>query len=98
AAIRGKPGTRGRRGAAAVRSRAGNPAPPLMARACASDTMPSMPCLPGDSQRAPSPIAVDGTAGSGKSTLGAALARRYGFTLFDTGVTYRAFTLLALER
>ncbi len=43
------------------------------------------------------PIAIDGTAAAGKSTLGVALARRYGYTLFDTGVTYRAFTLLALR-
>lgn len=69
-----------------------------MARACASDTIAFVPCSPGDPNTVPSPIAVDGTAGSGKSTLGTALARRYGFTLFDTGVTYRAFTLLALER
>jgi cytidylate kinase len=30
--------------------------------------------------------------------VGAALAARYGFLLLDTGVTYRAFTLAALER
>jgi cytidylate kinase len=43
-------------------------------------------------------IAIDGPAGSGKSTLGAALARRLGYTYFDTGVMYRAVTWLALQR
>jgi CMP/dCMP kinase len=56
-----------------------------------------MCCSAKDHRVAPSPIAIDGTAASGKSTLGAALARRYGFVLFDTGVTYRAFTLAAIE-
>lgn len=57
--------------------------------------------MPRSDQTQPSrqyPIAIDGTAGSGKSTLATALARRYGLVVFDTGVTYRAFTLVALER
>lgn len=41
-------------------------------------------------------ITIDGPAGSGKSTLGAALARRLGYTYFDSGVVYRALTWLAL--
>lgn len=43
-------------------------------------------------------VAIDGPAGSGKSTIGAALARRLGFMYFDTGVMYRAVTLAALRR
>src|SRR5919108_578706 len=43
-------------------------------------------------------IAIDGPAASGKSTLGAALAERLGYTYFDTGVMYRALTWLALRR
>lgn len=43
-------------------------------------------------------IAIDGPAGSGKSTLGLELARRLGYLYFDTGVLYRALTWLALQR
>ncbi len=43
-------------------------------------------------------IAIDGPAGSGKSTLGEKLADRLGYLYFDTGVMYRAVTLAALER
>ncbi|HET7767420.1 MAG TPA: (d)CMP kinase [Chloroflexota bacterium] len=43
-------------------------------------------------------IAIDGPAGSGKSTLGAALATHLNYTYFDSGVVYRAFTWLALRR
>jgi CMP/dCMP kinase len=43
-------------------------------------------------------IAIDGPAGAGKSTLGAALARRLGYLYFDTGVMYRALTLIALRQ
>lgn len=50
-------------------------------------------------ERSPySTIAIDGPAGSGKSTVGAALARRLGYTYFDTGVMYRAVTDAALKR
>ena len=34
-------------------------------------------------------ITIDGPAGAGKSTVAAALARRLGFTLIDTGALYR---------
>ena len=47
--------------------------------------------------RLPAVITIDGPAASGKSTLGELLARRLGFTFFDTGVLYRALTLLALR-
>src|SRR3972149_9584171 len=40
-------------------------------------------------------IALDGPAGSGKSTTARLLARRLGFEYLDTGATYRAVALLA---
>jgi cytidylate kinase len=43
-------------------------------------------------------IAIDGGAASGKSTVGSLLARRLGYTYFDTGIMYRAVTWAALER
>ncbi len=43
-------------------------------------------------------IAIDGPAGSGKSTIARAVADRFGFTKLDTGAMYRAVTLAALER
>jgi len=49
-------------------------------------------------QDLPAIVTIDGPAASGKSSLGAALAARLGYLLFDTGVTYRAFTAVALER
>lgn len=42
-------------------------------------------------------IAIDGPAASGKSTVGRALAQRLGYRFVDTGLMYRAVTLLALE-
>jgi cytidylate kinase len=42
-------------------------------------------------------VAIDGPAGSGKSTVGAALAAQLGFLYFDTGVMYRAVALAALR-
>jgi CMP/dCMP kinase len=41
-------------------------------------------------------IAIDGPAGSGKSTVARGLARRLGFTYMDSGAMYRAVTLAAL--
>jgi len=46
----------------------------------------------------PTTIAIDGPAGSGKSTLGALLADHMGYLYFDTGVMYRAVTLAALQQ
>lgn len=46
----------------------------------------------------PTLIAIDGPAASGKSTVGAALARQLGYVYFDTGVMYRAVTWAALDR
>ncbi|MBM3705744.1 MAG: (d)CMP kinase [Actinobacteria bacterium] len=42
-------------------------------------------------------IAIDGPAGSGKSTIAKMLAKRLGLNYIDTGATYRAVTLLALD-
>ncbi len=43
-------------------------------------------------------IAIDGPAASGKSTLGKKLAEYLGYLYFDTGVMYRAVTLVAIKR
>ncbi len=43
-----------------------------------------------------STIAIDGPAGSGKSTVGSALADALGFLYFDTGVMYRCVALATL--
>jgi cytidylate kinase len=40
-------------------------------------------------------VAIDGPAGSGKSTVASALARRLGFRYLDTGAMYRALTWVA---
>jgi CMP/dCMP kinase len=42
-------------------------------------------------------VAIDGPAGSGKSTVARNLAERLGFRYLDTGAMYRALTWLALE-
>lgn len=42
-------------------------------------------------------IAIDGPAGSGKSTIGEQLARHLGYLYFDTGAMYRAATWLVLQ-
>lgn len=46
----------------------------------------------------PKVIAIDGPAASGKSTLGHKLAQTLGYLYFDTGVMYRAVTLIALQQ
>ncbi|MBA4181431.1 MAG: (d)CMP kinase [Anaerolinea sp.] len=45
----------------------------------------------------PDPIAIDGPAASGKSTLGEALSARFGYRFLDTGLMYRAVTLAAIR-
>lgn len=47
---------------------------------------------------APLVVALDGPAGSGKSTVAAAVATRLGLEHLDTGAMYRAVTLAALRR
>lgn len=43
-------------------------------------------------------VAIDGPAGSGKSTIAREIARRHGFEKLDTGAMYRAVTFAALSR
>jgi len=43
-------------------------------------------------------VAIDGPAGSGKSTVARALAARLGWSFLDTGAMYRALTVEAFER
>ncbi len=52
--------------------------------------MTSASCLP--------LVAIDGPAGSGKSTVSKALAERLGVDRLDTGAMYRAVTWAALQR
>jgi cytidylate kinase len=46
----------------------------------------------------PRTIAVDGSAASGKSTIGRLLAAELGYPFLDTGMMYRAITAVALQR
>ncbi|MFT4029442.1 MAG: (d)CMP kinase [Protaetiibacter sp.] len=48
--------------------------------------------------RPPVVVAVDGPAGSGKSSVSRAASRELGYAYLDTGAAYRALTHLALER
>ncbi len=57
-------------------------------------TAPTPPRRTGASHRR---IAVDGTSGSGKSTVGRALADRIGARFVDTGLLYRTVALAVLE-
>lgn len=43
-------------------------------------------------------IAIDGPAGSGKSTIAAQLAQKLGYTNLESGAMYRALALKALEQ
>jgi cytidylate kinase len=43
-------------------------------------------------------IAIDGPAASGKSVVGAGVARRLGYRFVDTGAMYRAITWAAISR
>jgi cytidylate kinase len=43
-------------------------------------------------------VAIDGPAGSGKSTVAQAVARKLGVAYLDTGAMYRSVTYAALER
>lgn len=48
--------------------------------------------------RRPPVVALDGPGSSGKSTVGAAVARALGYRFVDTGLFYRALTAAALRR
>jgi cytidylate kinase len=45
-------------------------------------------------------IAIDGTAGSGKGTLGKNLSIKYGYPHLDTGLMFRtvAYSLLSIKK
>jgi cytidylate kinase len=43
-------------------------------------------------------VAIDGPSGAGKSTVARGVAQALGLDVLDTGATYRALTLIALER
>ena len=43
-------------------------------------------------------VAIDGPAGSGKSTVSKLVAERLGFTYIDTGAMYRALTLKVMRK
>ena len=43
-------------------------------------------------------IAIDGPAGSGKSTVAKVVAKKLGYLYIDTGAMYRALTLKAIEK
>ncbi len=45
----------------------------------------------------PNIVAIDGPAGSGKSTISYRLAERYDYLFVDTGIFYRTLTLVALR-
>jgi cytidylate kinase len=54
--------------------------------------------MTGTGVRHPPTIAIDGPAGSGKSTVSRALAERLGIDRLDTGAMYRAVAWAALDR
>ena len=43
-------------------------------------------------------IVIDGPAGTGKSTVARKLAKRCGYTYFNTGAMYRAMTLQCIRQ
>ena len=43
-------------------------------------------------------VAIDGPAGSGKSTIAKIIAKKFGFTYLDTGAMYRMVTLYILQK
>jgi cytidylate kinase len=49
-------------------------------------------------RKPPRVIAVDGSAASGKSSVGRQVAEELGYPFLDTGVMYRAVTLAAIRR
>jgi CMP/dCMP kinase len=63
------------------------------------DIIPSVEIIntPGGFMRGPRRIAIDGPAGSGKSTIGEHLARKLEYLYVDTGAMYRTVAWLALQ-
>ncbi|MDQ1129013.1 (d)CMP kinase [Microbacterium sp. SORGH_AS_0888] len=50
------------------------------------------------SEATPTVVAIDGPAGSGKSSVSKEVARRLGYGYLDTGAAYRALAWFALDR
>lgn len=63
-----------------------------------TDTRPLEIVTPDLDGFAPVVVAVDGPAGSGKSSVSRTVARRLGYGYLDTGAVYRALAWHALER
>jgi CMP/dCMP kinase len=64
--------------------------------ATASDAPRDAPSVA--SRQLPKVIAVDGSAASGKSSIGRRLAARLEYPFLDTGVMYRAITVAAIDQ
>src|SRR5262245_48789237 len=59
---------------------------------------PGVQGVRGSCQRHAPIIAIDGPAGTGKSTLALRLAMHFGWRYIDSGAMYRAVALYALEQ
>ncbi len=60
-----------------------------------SDAITRLPSMNVPPKHAPKQIALDGPSASGKTTIGKVLAQILGFRFLDTGLMYRAVTLIA---
>lgn len=58
----------------------------------------SAPALTGDRMSDVTTVAIDGPAGSGKSSVSRAVARALGYAYLDTGAAYRALALACLQQ
>lgn len=58
----------------------------------------SAPPLTGDRMSDVTTVAIDGPAGSGKSSVSRAVARALGYAYLDTGAAYRALALACLQQ
>ena len=78
------------------------PGKPLVERRAAPRNRPARTTASrrqqGMSRRAQLVIAIDGPAGSGKSTIAARLAKKLGYINLESGAMYRALALKALEQ
>src|SRR5205814_2671055 len=67
-------------------------------RAIRSSTATWDACVTADDASVGQVVAIDGPAGSGKSTVAQAVARKPGLAYLDTGAMYRSVTHVALGR
>ena len=77
---------------------AGATAPPRRPVAAVKTSPPSQGHRQGMSNARKLVIAIDGPAGSGKSTIAARLARKLGYVNLESGAMYRALALKAMEQ